>query len=109
MIKYSKDIFDFSKPKFTNDIDIYDENLIKYFEYTIAEDKIIYNSSNSSLIMEILKTELERFDEEKLSQIQKLKTKHLIKLANVVSQVRITDSANLKVIFDTFKQKEIKF
>ena len=59
--------------------------------------------------MEALKSELNELDDEKLSSVNQLKKKHLIKLAETCARVRITDSMNLKQIFDMFKQPEIKF
>ena len=90
-------------------IQIYDENLIKYLEYSVEEAKIINKSHNTSIIMEFIKYEIERIDNDFLNPSDRLKKKHLVRLANLCANTRIVDSQNLKQIFDMFKSKPITF
>lgn len=59
--------------------------------------------------MEFLKQELESIEDEKLSALNKIKKKHLIRLANICSQMRIKDSHNLNEIFKMYKPERISF
>jgi len=59
--------------------------------------------------MEYLKNELTNINEEELSPLNRIKRKHLIRLAEICGKMRITDSQNLKSVFDKFKQPSIKF
>lgn len=59
--------------------------------------------------MEYLKNELSNLNEEELSPLNRIKRKHLIRLAEICGKMRITDSQNLKSVFDKFKQPSIKF
>jgi hypothetical protein len=59
--------------------------------------------------MEYLKTELETVDDEKLSALNKIKKKHMIRLAEICSQMRIKDSHNLNEIFKMYKPEKISF
>jgi hypothetical protein len=120
IVKNSKDIFDFKKPKISTSLDvwiyilisssqIYDENLVKYLEFSVEESNLLYNSNNSSIVMEYLKNELSNLNEEELSPLNRIKRKHLIRMAEICGKMRITDSQNLKSVFDKFKQPSIKF
>ena len=108
-MKYSKDIFDFKKPKLSTNLDIYDENLIKFLEYSIEESNLTFKSSTSSLIMEFIKSELENINDGDLGPTNRLKKKHLIRLADVCGRMRILDSQNLKQVFDIFRHPDVKF
>ena len=59
--------------------------------------------------MEYLKNELRNLNEEELSPLNRIKRKHLIRMAEICGKMRITDSQNLKSVFDKFKQPSIKF
>jgi hypothetical protein len=59
--------------------------------------------------MEFLKDELIKLKEEELSPSNRLKRKHLIRLAEICGNLRITDSQNLKSVFDMFKHPNVKF
>ena len=59
--------------------------------------------------MEYLKNELSNLNEEELSPLNRIKRKHLIRMAEICGKMRITDSQNLKSVFDKFKQPSIKF
>lgn len=59
--------------------------------------------------MDYLKKELENIDSDKLSPANKLKKKHLIRLADICGKVRIADSHNLKLVYDIFKHPPVKF
>lgn len=117
VVKYSKDIFDYKKPKLSSDIDvnstfdiqIYDENLIKFLEYSVKESKVKYNSSPVSVVMEYLKKDIDSIDEDKLSPVNRIKKRHLVRVAGICGNMRIVDSQNLKMIYDMYKQPAIKF
>ncbi len=109
IIKYSKDIFDFKNPKIATNLDIYDENLIRFLEYTVQEANIVYKSASTSLIMEFIKQELKKIEDEKLSPSNRLKKKHLIRVADICGRMRVPDSQNLKGVFDMFKHPAVKF
>ncbi len=109
ILKYSKDIFDFSQPKISTNLDIYDENLIRFLEYSVEEANIVHKSSSTSLIMEYIKEELKKIDEENLSPSNRLKRKHLIRVADVLARTRVLDSQNLKKVLDLFKHACVKF
>lgn len=59
--------------------------------------------------MEFLKKELENIDEETLNPTNKLKKKHLLRLTTIISNLRVTDSQNLKQVFDLFKHEPVDF
>ena len=109
ILKYSKDIFDFKNPKITTNIDIYDENLVKFLEYSIEESTYIYRAFTTSIIMEHLKDELKKIDDINLSPSNILKKKHLIRLADMLAKLRVPDSKNLKIVYDIFKHPTVKF
>jgi hypothetical protein len=109
ILKYSKDIFDFNKPKISTNLDIYDENLIRFLEYSVQESNLIHKSSSTSLIMEFFKEELKKINDDTLNPSNKLKKKHLIRVADVCGRMRVPDSQNLKQVFDMFKHPSVKF
>jgi len=109
IVKYSKDIFDFNNPKISTNLDIYDENLIRFLEYSVQESNLIYKSASTSLIMEFIKEELKKISDDKLSPSNRLKKKHLIRVADICGRMRIPDSQNLKAVFDMFKHPAVKF
>ena len=88
---------------------MYDENLIKYLEYSVEENYAKYKSRNTSIVMEFIKKELENIDTEKLSPANRLKKKHLIRVADLCSNLRVVDSQNLKQVFDLYKHEPVKF
>lgn len=59
--------------------------------------------------MEYLKEELSSIDDDKLSALNKIKKKHLIRLANICSNTRIKDSHNLNEIFKMYKPEKVSF
>lgn len=83
--------------------------MVKFFEITNKESKIIYKKDSTSLVMEYLVKELQEIDEEQLSSINKIKKKHLIRLAEICSNTRIKDSHNLNEIFKMYKPEKISF
>ena len=78
-------------------------------EYSVKESNTVHRSSSSSVIMEFLKEELKRIDDSQLSPGNKIKKKCLMRLADVVGKMRITDSQNLKQVFNLYKNPNIKF
>ncbi len=88
---------------------IYDENLVKYLEYTVEESKLIHKTQTSSVIMEYIKSDLNSIEESQLSPANRLKRKHLIRVIDVCAKMRITDSMNLKQVYDLFKSPNVKF
>lgn len=78
-------------------------------EYSVKESNIVHKSSSSSVIMEYIKEELEKIQDEELSPANRLKKKHLIKVSDVIGKMRVTDSQNLKRVFEVNKHPSIKF
>jgi hypothetical protein len=109
ILKYSKDIFDFKKPNLTTNLDIYDENLIRFLEYSIKESNLAHKSASTSIIMEFIKDELKKIDDESLNPSNKLKKKHLIRVADICGRLRVQDSQNLKNVLEMFKHPTVKF
>ncbi len=109
ILKYSKDIFEFNQPKISTELDIYDENLIKFLECSVEESRTLHKSSSTSIIMEYIKEELQKINDESLSPTNKLKRRHLIKLADILARTRVPDTLNLKEVLDIFKHPMVKF
>jgi hypothetical protein len=59
--------------------------------------------------MEFLKEELGNIKDEELSPSNRLKKKQLMRLAEICGKMRITDSQNLKHVFDMYRHSPIKF
>jgi len=59
--------------------------------------------------MEFLKKELEAVEDDKISSLNRIKKKHLIRIADICSQMRIKDSHNLCEIFQMYKVEKISF
>jgi hypothetical protein len=59
--------------------------------------------------MEYIKNELSNINDDELSPANRLKKKHLIRVADICGRMRVTDSQNLKEVFDMFKHPTIKF
>jgi hypothetical protein len=71
--------------------------------------KIIYQRESTSLVMEFLKKELDAIEDDQLSALNRIKKKHLIRLADICSQMKIKDSHNLNEIFKMYKPEKISF
>ena len=89
-------------------IDIYDDNLVNYLEYSILESKEIYNKYTSSLIMKSVYNQLEGISNNEISPEQRLKKIRLLKLAELISHLQINDSANLKKVIDMYKNEKVE-
>ncbi len=83
--------------------------MVKFLEYSVEENYTKYKIRNTSLVMEFIKKEIENIDESKLSPANKLKKKHLIRIAELCANYRLVDSQNLKQVFDMFKHQPVKF
>jgi len=59
--------------------------------------------------MDFLKQELNNLSDESLTPANRLKKKHLVRLAEICGSLKITDSQNLKSVYDMFKHSNIKF
>ncbi len=59
--------------------------------------------------MEFLKKELDAIEDDQLSALNRIKKKHLIRLAEICSQMKIKDSHNLNEIFKIYKPEKISF
>ena len=59
--------------------------------------------------MEFLINELNAIEDEKLGALNKIKKKHLVRLADICSKTRIKDSHNLNEIFKMYKPEKISF
>lgn len=73
------------------------------------ESHIIYEKESTSIVMEFLKEELNSIEDNELSTINRIKKKHLIRLADICSKTKIKDSQNLQEIFKMYKQEKISF
>ncbi len=83
--------------------------MIKFFEIANQEVKIIYQKESTSLVMEFLKKELDAIEDDQLSALNRIKKKHLIRLTDICSQMKIKDSHNLNEIFKMYKPEKISF
>jgi hypothetical protein len=59
--------------------------------------------------MEFLKKELDAIEDDQLSALNRIKKKHLIRLADICSLMRLKDSHNLNEIFKMYKPEKISF
>ena len=82
---------------------------MKFFEILNKESQIIYQKESTSIVMEFLIDELNSIEDEQLSTINRIKKKHLIRLADICSKTKIKDSQNLHEIFKMYKQEKISF
>jgi hypothetical protein len=107
LTKYSNEIFEKRTPQILKKIDIYDENLFKYFEYFIQEQKIKSGRQAPSILFSQIIKDLKELDEKYLNPKDKIKQKHLIKLCELISFIQIKDADNLRLLFDIYQRPTI--